>query len=41
VLARAVALEVAPIRVNIIRPGLVDTPYITGSTLTIDGISLV
>jgi NAD(P)-dependent dehydrogenase (short-subunit alcohol dehydrogenase family) len=29
VLARAVALEVAPIRVNVIRPGLVDTPLLT------------
>jgi NAD(P)-dependent dehydrogenase (short-subunit alcohol dehydrogenase family) len=29
VLARAVALEVAPIRVNIIRPGIVDTPLLT------------
>ncbi len=28
VLARVVALEVAPIRVNIIRPGLVDTPLL-------------
>jgi NAD(P)-dependent dehydrogenase (short-subunit alcohol dehydrogenase family) len=28
VLARAVALEVAPIRVNVIRPGLVDTPLL-------------
>jgi NAD(P)-dependent dehydrogenase (short-subunit alcohol dehydrogenase family) len=28
VLARAVALEIAPIRVNIIRPGLVDTPML-------------
>ena len=29
VLARAVALEVAPIRVNIIRPGIVDTPLLS------------
>jgi NAD(P)-dependent dehydrogenase (short-subunit alcohol dehydrogenase family) len=29
VLARAVALEIAPIRVNIIRPGFVDTPLLT------------
>ena len=29
ILARVVALEVAPIRVNIIRPGIVDTPLLT------------
>lgn len=29
VLARVVALEIAPIRVNIIRPGIVDTPLLT------------
>jgi len=29
VLARAMALELAPTRVNIIRPGIVDTPLIT------------
>jgi NAD(P)-dependent dehydrogenase (short-subunit alcohol dehydrogenase family) len=29
VLARVVALEIAPIRVNIIRPGLVDTPLLS------------
>jgi NAD(P)-dependent dehydrogenase (short-subunit alcohol dehydrogenase family) len=29
ILARVVALELAPIRVNIIRPGMVDTPMLT------------
>jgi NAD(P)-dependent dehydrogenase (short-subunit alcohol dehydrogenase family) len=29
ILARVVALELAPIRVNIIRPGIVDTPLLT------------
>jgi NAD(P)-dependent dehydrogenase (short-subunit alcohol dehydrogenase family) len=29
VLARAMALELAPTRVNVIRPGIVDTPLIT------------
>jgi NAD(P)-dependent dehydrogenase (short-subunit alcohol dehydrogenase family) len=29
ILARAVAQEVAPIRVNVIRPGVVDTPMLT------------
>ena len=29
ILARVVALEIAPIRVNIIRPGIVDTPLLT------------
>jgi len=29
VVARVVALEIAPIRVNVIRPGLVDTPLFT------------
>jgi NAD(P)-dependent dehydrogenase (short-subunit alcohol dehydrogenase family) len=29
ILAKSVALEIAPIRVNVIRPGLVDTPLLT------------
>jgi NAD(P)-dependent dehydrogenase (short-subunit alcohol dehydrogenase family) len=29
IMARAVALEVAPLRVNVIRPGIVDTPLLT------------
>ena len=29
ILARVVALELAPIRVNIIRPGIIDTPLLT------------